>query len=826
MNIFGNLKFTLRLFFKQIGSSLMGVFVLATGLALAICAFALANGILWSSPQVDNQDTLVEIAWVGKKNTRRGGYGININDYEEIVETNTSFSQLAAYTRRISTLYDPEMVGARNIKGSNVTLNFFDLIGQKPLLGEFPTFDKKNNNKVVFSYDIWANDFASDPDIIGRSVQLDGEFYQVVAIMPSGFHFPIQQQFWLFSDFQSYKKKARTSPSAIKVLATLKQGTSLKQAKLALANIAKGLKERFPKANKNYSRISVKKFGEEHVSKNMKTSLYLLLGFSFTVLLIACSNVSNLVMVRVAKRQHELAVRKSLGASNQNIITQVLLDTFVLAFFGVLFALLLSAWGARYVWNVISSSYPTYPYWWHMEIDYKVFAFAIVVALLSIFIASIIPALRVISKQSFEVLKDSTRTSSGLAVGKIAKVIITIQIALATVLLCAAFSQFFIIQNQTQRDFTFNTEEVVTTYIGAFKDYRTNSDVEQFFNNYGQQLRAVPEIKAVTFSSAVPGISSRPVNFEIDGQEIAPSQERPQTSAPIVDNHFFDAFNIKLLQGRLFSTLDTKDSQQVAIVNQYFVDEYFAGENPIGKRVRADLIVNGKSILSGKNKENWLTIVGVVSNYQTASIARLQKIEKLTEIYVPYTQHVNRIMRLSVVGQGNLESYSKVIKSKLASINSRIAIIYELKTVQQTLDGAYVFPRLIRNAIVVFGLAALLMSAVGLYGLVVFTTQQRYREFGIRMVLGASAKQILLLVMRNSKWPITIGVALGLCGGYFTNNFMPYLSKGSASAELLNNVVLSYPLSFFFVIFITVIAILLPAKKATQIPTNVALRAE
>ena len=822
--MFGNLKFTLRLFVKQIGSSLMGVFVLAAGLALAICMFALANGILWSSPQANNQQKLVELAWVAKKKSPRAGNGININDYEEIVETNTSFSQLSVYRTSLAALYHPDMGGAKSVKRADVSANFFDLIGQKPLLGELPTLDKKDNKKVVLSYDVWVTDFSSDPNIIGKSVQLYNVPHEIAAIMPSGFHFPLEQQLWIVSDFKYYKKRARTIGSSFKVLGVLKQGITPKQAKLSLANIAEGLKEKFPEINKNYSHISVTNFGDEYVSNGMKANLFMLLGFSLIVLFIACSNVSNLVMVRVAKRQHELAVRKSLGANNKNIIWQVVLDSFVLAFFGVLFALLFAGWGARYVWSAFSSTYYRLPYWWHMDIDYKVFAFAIVIALLSIGLASIVPSLRVISKQSFEVLKDSTRTSSGLAIGKIAKVIITIQIALATVLLCTAFSQYFVIKNQTQRDFTFNPAQVIMTHVLADSDYRTDDAIEQFFTEYGQQLRSVPEIKAVTLSTVAPGVGARSIGFEIDGQEIENSQEKSRTRVPIVDDYFFDAFNIKLLQGRLFNTLDTNDSQKVAIVNQYFVDQYLADEDPIGKRIRVDLLVNGKN--KDEKQEDWLTIVGVVSNDQNTDIANSQKVHNLTGVYLPYSQHIKRIMSVLVVGQEGVEHYGRIIRSKLANINSKLATFSKLMTVEQNLDSVYLLPRLIRNSIIVFAFIALLMSAVGLYALVVFTTQQRYREFGIRMVLGASAKQILLLVMRNSKWPITIGVTLGLCGGYFTNNFMPYLSKGSASAELLNNVVLSYPLSFFFVIFITVIAILLPAKKATQIPTNVALRAE
>ena len=444
MNFWSNFKFTYRLFIKNISNSVMAVMVLSVGIALAVCMFTFINGTLWSSPKAVNDNQLVNISLQRKykygDREVMGRAPLRADDYYELVKQTNSFVELAAFSNKYAALNHPSFESAKAYNISTVTPNFFRMMGIAPIIGTLPNPDEKiKGKKLVISYDVWQHDFLGQPDLIGKNVFIAGKPQKVIAIMPKGFHFPLNQEVWTIQNMY----RPNGDIGANKVVATLKSGVSLERAQAELNGIAKHLFATLPEDAKYHSqRFILTDYNQQYITGRLDKVLLMLLALAVVVLVIACANVSNIIMVRVAKRQHELAVRKSLGASSKSIIAQILLDALMIASLGGLLAILFSAWGSRLIWSTYKTTQIT-PYWWHANLDARVLLFAITIALLCAIISSFIPAFKVLSKHSIDTLKDDSRTSSGLAIGKISNVMVTVQIILATCFIVDGISPVF-----------------------------------------------------------------------------------------------------------------------------------------------------------------------------------------------------------------------------------------------------------------------------------------------------------------------------------------------------------------------------------------------
>ena len=828
MNVWSNFKFTARLFTNNLSTSLMAVLVLAAGIGISVTMFAFVNGHLWSSPKIADDVGFVSLSWMREGERNRGSTQININDYFDMRAENKSFSQFVAYQWQRYQVFHPKLPYASTYNGVNVSDNFFNMVGEQPLLGQLPAEQEAKDGKekiVAIGFDVWQNDFGGDTDILGKSIQLNGKDHRVIAIMPKGFAFPSNQQLWVINDFQWSKSRPRKKQPRVNVLGVLKNGVSEEQALLDLKNIAAALKEKHPESNKNYNRVEMKSFNEQMSGQWLIDTLTMILGFSFLVLAIACINVSNLVMARVAKRQHELAVRKSLGASKSSIFFQVILDALFVSVLGAVFGLIIAHWGTDYIWDVVFTNYGQFiPYWWHVNINSDVILFTLGVTLLSALLSSVIPAFKVLSSNSIDILKDSTRTSSGLAIGRLAKAMVAIQILAATVLLCTALTRIIFIAEQSARELTFEPDNILSARIqaGGNFGFKSVQSVYKFYEELVTRTQAIPGVENVALSFNLPAVFGAVEVFEIDGQAVAQTEEdKIRTSVPIVGGDFFDLVNVKTLQGRVFNSADVEGGQPVAVVNQYFVDKFFPNENPIGKRVR---VFEPGNFSEGQNSKressysDWLTIVGVVANFQGENLAVGRTENVLTELYMPFSQWLSRGQFLLVEGQGDVNRYAEDIKRILADIAPLMSMQDRFRTITQVMDRNYVFRKLLRDFMVTFGITALIMAAIGLFGLVSFSTQLKYREFGIRMALGASAKKVLLLVLNQNKWQILFGILIGGCAAYAADKLIVSITASPEMGEkIMAYTAISLPIGVLSVLLVTMFATVIPAWKATKV---------
>ena len=835
MNFWSNIKFTARLFVNNLSTSVMAVLVLAAGIGISVTMFALVNGFLWSSPNVSKTTDILHLEWLNETGARNVPEKININDYFEMRAENHSFSELVAYQWQEFQIDHPKQRYATLYYGINVTDNFFSLFDVQPLLGELPLQlnVKQQEKNIVISFDVWQQEFSASPDILGKLIQLNGRPHRVAAIMPQGFVFPVNQHLWVVNDFEWLKNRSRINHGSVEVLGVLTPNASIEQAEFEFNKIAEQLKKRFPESNEHLTRVDIKDFKDEMAGKWLIDTLTMVLIFSFLVLAIACINVSNLVMARVAIRQHELAIRKSLGANKTSIFSQVMLDALFISSLGALIGLLIAHWGARYIWDSIYTAYGQFiPYWWHINIDIDVVVFTVLITMLCAVLSSVWPAVKVLLNNTSDILKDNSRTSSGLAISQFAKLMVALQILTATVLLCTALTRIMITANETARELTFDPDKVLIARIqaGGKAGLKTTKSVYQFYQEFVARIQALPGVNHVALSFNLPAVASSVKTFEIEGRAASTEQEKIRTSVPIVGHDYFDLLNVKTLQGRTFQATDIEGNQPVAVVNQYFVDKYFPNQSPLGQRVR---VLEPGNFREGQNSaresaySDWLTIVGVVSNYQGGNLALSQGEQALTEVYMPYKQWLSRGQWLLVKGKGDVNRYGKEIKKILANVAPLMSVRDGYSTITKQLNRDFVFEKLLRNIMVIFGVTALLMAAIGLYGLVSFATQLKYREFGIRMALGASAKQVLLLVVAQNKWQISLGVSLGSCAAYATNNVMiSVMAAPDAAASIMKYGVIALPIGVLLVIIVTTFATLVPAWKATKVPPNSALRSE
>ena len=827
MNFLNHLKFTLRLFYKNLNNSVMGVVVLAAGIAISVTMFTLYNGQILSSPSFDKE--LFHVEWIPESENFRRSVDINVADYYALNRNNTSFEQMAAYAQRRYQLFHPEIDAGANYQAALITNNFFEVLNVVPLLGKLPSKDELESNtqkRVILSFDVWQKEFLGNADVIGKSVQLTGTPHTVIGIMPQGFRFPQAEHLWVFDDFKKELQKERKKQLLLKVFGFLKNGVGIEQAKLDFANIATSLKAEFPETNKNFSRIDIKEVNRVFADDELAQIFLMFLLFSVAVLVIACANVSNLMMARISKRQHELAIRKSLGASNRDIFIQVMSDAAIISVLGALLGTLLAAWGARYIWHMLTNAYGDwFPYWWHMDIDATVIMFAIAVTLISAFLSSIIPALKVVSNQSIEILKDNTRTSSGLSVGRMSKFMVALQIFSATVLLCMALVMLSFTEKVSDRGFTFEPEQVLANEIrlSTSLGFKSEASVEQFQRQLLNEIGAISGIKNVAFSNFVPGVYSNRKELQLDGQVYETEADKVRTAVSVISPSFFDLVNVKLLQGRNFAATDVKNSLPVILVNQHFVELYFPDENPIGKRIR--VIETGLYADAKRNEfSDWMTIVGVVSNYQNNGLSYGQATkEAVADVYISNNQKTPRNMQLLVTANQNVYQHVASINKLLNKLNQKVSVRFQYRTVEDQISTNLTFLNMLNKLTKVFAFSALLMTGVGLYGLVGFTTRQKVREYAIRMALGASAKRILLLVVQQNKWPIFIGIMLGFCGGIAVSEL--FLSVIQLSDWQVTQWYI-FPLSVLFVLLVAKLAVIIPAWKATKVPPNVALRSQ
>ncbi len=838
MNIVSGFIFSIRLFQKNLASSLIAVFVLSAGLGLSITMFTLCRTLLWDTPQLKTEGDLFSLTWVNSSYDPSQVYrGMNALDFEYIVENNTSFEQITAYHMMTHAVHNPEgNFGVRRYPVVRTPGNFFDVLEIAPILGRtYKVGEGKEGDPsvVVISYTVWENEFAKDPNIVGKTINLDGVSHEILGVMPEKFGFPIAHDLWKPYDWFWEKPAGRESSLRIQPLVVLKKGISREQALIEMRGIAEQLRTENPDTNDRLQRMRLDNFDHIIIEDNTYNVIFSMLIGAILVLMVACANVSNILLARTGRRQFELSMRKVLGASRAEIIAQILYDAIIISTLGMFMAFIIAGWGVRAIWKIFQDNYDSLPYWWDMSIDGQTLLFGIAMLILSVLISSASVMIKSLSRYHADSLKDNSRTTSGMATGKLSKILVSIQVLFTTVLISVGVGFVMLVTEIKDRKLLIDPETVMinSIYIGAESGFDSAESVHNFYDGIREKITAIPGINDVAYAFSVMDEDRKLRELNIDGKELGTEDNPIKVTSNIVYSNYFDIFQTKASIGRLFIKTDDADSAKVVVVDQEFVNTYFPNENPIGKRIQVNQPGND---WEPQNRERdstwtqWMTIIGVIPaihSQKGLNAARQSgNVERFTNVYIPARQHLSRVMGIMITADNNVAQYAREVNQIIADESTKVAPFSAFETMAKRLHQIDLFITLIMQFVLIFAGVALAMASAGLYGIASFAAQQKMREYGIHMALGAGKRRIFSMVLGMVKWQIGIGIFVGIALASLLNKITEQQFPGIESSTMSNWMI--YGVSVIIVLSVTSLALALPARRAANMPPKLALMSE
>jgi len=705
-----------------------------------------------------------------------------------------------------------------------VTEDFFRIVGVSPILGrDFTAEDNKPGAEKValLGHEIWQRDFGADPNIVGQSIRINGKAATVIGVMPKGFKFPVSEQLWV-PLFNEFPVKPREDPSGLgpQIIGRLKPGVSVDQANLEYIELARRLAKEYPKTNGQLTSASVQPLLRSFVGPQLRQTVYAMLGAVIVVLLIACVNVMNMQFGRAALRAKELAIRGALGATRWRIVRQMLTESLLVATIGAAVGVLMAFWAVGLLIRATSALPFPLPYWVSFDIDGKVLAFTVAITLVATLVSGLVPALLSVRANPAEVMKEGGRGNSSRLVNGLTRVLVVGQIALTAALLIAATLQIKSVRNQTTLDYGYDEAAVYTARMGLFEgDYPTSEARQQFFVRTLRALRNNPAFETAAMTGRFRMTFGNFGQYEVDGQSYVTDRDRPRGNSEAVSDGYFTALGLKILEGRDFTIEDDDSKQPVAIVNTSFARKYFGNESPIGKRIR---------IFNPAQPQPWRSIVGVVPTTLMQGPFNQQTDD--SGFYVPLLgvppspQFVTVIVRPHR-GQ-SAETLAPGLSHAVAAIDSNLPVYFG-GTPARLHDEILGVNRITATLFTIFGIAAVVLSAVGLYGVMSFSVNQRTQEFGIRMALGADGAEILRMVMTQGAWQLAIGLFIGVS--------VTALLLSLIGTQALQNFLFRVNLRDTLWIYSAVAGVLSavaaasvfdPARRATRVNPIVALRTE
>ncbi len=801
-----DIQLGLRTLRKSPGLTLVATIALTFGIGLTTMMFSIIYGALLKGLPFEDGDRIVAVAMTNpERDIDRGG--ISIQDFADISAQQRSFTQLGGWTSGTMNVSGTER--AERYSGSWVTQQTLGMSGISPLLGrEFlPGEDTPSGARVaVLSHAMWQSRFGGDRAVLGTTIRVNGVPYEVVGVMPDGFAWPNNDQLWLPMQTDPLQG-VRGEGLSLQIAGKLAPGVTQEQAQAELTTIFDRLAATYPATNKGQKAL-VSDFVDFFIGPQPRQLLFTMLGAVFFVLLIACSNVANLLLDRAAHRSKEVGVRTALGASRGAIVRIFLSEAFVLALLGTFFGVIVAKLGVDAFSRAIVDSQP--PFFIRIDLYPPVLAFTAGVAVLATLLSGLIPAIQASRPDIAEVLKDESRGASSLSLGKISKALVIFEVALSCGLLVAAGLMIKSVGKTRTMDTGFETASVFTTRVGFPSAYTDTVAQRLFFEQLNERVRAIPGVHAAAIASGLPG-AQQGLNgdrFSLEGKTYANDRERPRTRHVSVTPGFFETLDIPLKQGRLLEPTDRLGALPVAVVTERFVEQHLDGGDAIGKRFRLG---------GAESTGDWLTIVGVVPNVFGGDPE-----EPFPAVVIrPFAQaHTNFAYVAARTTNGAPMDLAAPVREAVASLDSDIPTYWPM-----TLDAAIAQPlwfiRVFGTMFMGFGFVALFLASIGLYAVMSFAVSRRTREVGIRMALGATARDVIGMLLGQGFFQLGVGLALGLVlSGLLANVMQVVLFDVEPLDPLVfGGVALTLALT-------GTLACLLPARRATRVDPSDAMRSE
>ena len=807
----------MRAFFEELKAAIAGLGrapaftglaagVLGLGLGAVIFMYGVADTLMLKPPPYPNADRLYTIVTIDGQ--KAGDYDESIlpRDYLKVREAvGNRFEALGGIY--VGTAYLTGDGQAERYDGAFADGHIFDVAGVAPELGR--TILPRDTIEgaapvVVLSHELWTERFGADPKVIGRTVRVNGKSSEVIGVMPKDFSFPSTAQLWVANQ-QDALRIQRDDAIDVQVFGRLAEGADAEAVQQALAPAAAAIKAEVGAQAFN-GHFELKPIAAAFIGDEGGTLILTLLIAVGFVLLIACANVSNLLLARSAYRVRETTVRSALGASRGRLVMHMLAEGFVISAIATAIGLLLASIALDGMQLAMTRLMEDSPSWWRFEIDYRAASVAVGAALLSTLIAGLPAAIRASRPSLDSLLRDGGRTGTGLAIGKIAWGLVVFEVALACLLLGVSALMTKSVLNATLTDVGVETDDIMTARVGLTAGtYVENSDQIRFWEALLNRIEAQPGIRAAAVTDSLPGHGSSDGPISVEGRDYGDVSTKPFVNHLVVSPSYFETFRVKPIQGRLFDSRDSESSLPAVVINEKMAHDMFPDESPVGKRLKFDL----------DEDKTWFTVIGVVPD-----VIQEESGEHKPGLYFSVTQKPARFMSIAVRGEGDPRNLVGSVRAALAQTDPDIAL-YWMRTFDESRVIRTAGFRIIGTMFAVFAGVALVLAAAGLFGVLAFHVGQRTREIGVRRALGADDGRILRMIMRASGVQILLGVAIGM-------TLLPFMGRGLG--DILGEVSPYDPGIYATVIALMIVvaiaATLTPTLRALKVDPAAALRYE
>ena len=732
-----DLRLGVRMLFKYRELTGTAVLALSLGIGLTTIMFTIVYGTLLRGLPFDEADQLVRL----HAQSIQSGHQATISPREFLGwrERLGAFEDVAAWYGKSVNVSDPYASPAR-YNGAYISSNMLELLRVEPVLGR--GFSSRGTERgFLIGYEAWQQRYGGDPRIVGQTIRVDGVDRSLLGVLPQGFGFPLRQEIWLPLGL-SPETEGRIP---LQVFGRLLPGIDAPSANADLERATAQLAQDVP--GSPALSVTVEPYAATYTDESLRSYLYLMLGAVVGVLLIACANVTNLLLARVALRSRDMAVRSALGASRSRLVTQVLAETMVLALCGGLVGLILTKVGID-LYNVLMAEH-LLSFWMDVRFDPQVFLFVLGTTLFASLVSGLWPALRTSGADAGDVLKDLSGGASGGRLGRFSRGIVIAEFAISCGLLVATGLMIKSLVNLHNFNPEFSTENMLTAQVALHRaDYPTSESQLCFFGELEEQLAALPGVQSVAFGSTLPGKPARREPYEIHGESCCP-YDRPTTSVAVVSDGFFASFGIEARRGRLFDESDHQGGEAVAIINETFAVRHFYDREPLGQRLRV-----GEH---GERASQWRTIIGVVPDMAMGGMNSGDP----AGVYVPMEQVPRAWMAVVLKIRGDPSVIGPGVHQAVAKIDRHLPLFW-LKPMPEVLQEASWQYSTFSTLFMVFGAVAFLLAIIGLYGVVSLMAHQRIQECGLRMALGAKSDDVQSLIVRSGMAQLGPGVVLGL----------------------------------------------------------------
>ncbi len=800
-----DLRYSLRILFRRPAYSLAAIVVLALGIGATTSIFSVLYAVLWQSLPYRDADRLA-IVWEADRFENQDQNVVNPANYSDWKEQNRVFEDMAAFLDNPGNITgggEPEEVPAEF-----VTPNFFSVIGAVPLYGRIFTAGDPDSRLAVLSYGLWQRRFGSDPQIVGKKIILNDKETTIIGIMPPSFKWYIQKGSFIRKAPDIWvrwpiRPEMRTRQGRfLMTVARLKQGKSIEQAQAEMTRVAANLEKQYKDFNTNWGATVVPL--RDQLSGEVRTALLILSGAVIFVLLIACTNVANLLLTRALSATKEIAVRSSLGATPFQIARQLLTESVLIAIIGGAVGLCLAFWGVDAL-GLLGSQYGID--FRDVHVNPPVVLFALGASIFTGLLFGMIPAWEASRWNVQEHLKETAKGATVKGT-RYRNALIIAELSLAMVLLAGAALLIQSFAHLAAVNPGFNPDRVLTfRVVISERKYPEEAQRIAFFRRIIERLNSMPEVVSAGAISFLP-FAGPPAGtgFYIEGRPKPVVGQEPVTEVFITDEKFFRTMQIPVLRGRVPNAIEATEAKRVVVINKALADKYFPHEDPIGKRLTIDM----------RDPNPPTTIIGVVGDVKHADLAS----EVRPGVYWPHPELAMSMMTITVRTRGNPVDFIPSVRQIVRSFDPDQPVA-DIKTMEDWLDGTTIHAKFNMILMAILAAVALILAAVGVYGVMSYTVLQRVQEIGVRMALGASSREVLRLILIQAGSPVVAGASVGLLAALGFTRLMQSMLFEVSPTEALPLVSVA-----LFLVAVALLACWLPARRAAAVDPYVALRSE